>query len=208
MTQTGNRKRDTAERRAAVAQALAAQKAKQRRSKMIWNTVIGVLVVALLGGIAAAALVGRNAGKIAGVKTFGKLSQNHVTTPVVYPQNPPVGGDHNAVFLNCGVYDAPVANENAVHSLEHGAVWITYRTGLPADQIAQLKAAVAGKAYTLLSPIADLPHPVVASAWSTQLALDSAGDARLGKFIAKYMGGSQAPEPGAPCSGGTGTPTG
>ena len=59
--------------------------------------------------------------------TFTGLTRNHTTKPVQYPQNPPVGGDHSAQYLTCGVYTSPVPNENGVHDLEHGAVWITYR---------------------------------------------------------------------------------
>ena len=69
-----------------------------------------------------------------GTQTYEIPSKDHTTEPVEYPQNPPVGGDHNPVWQNCGYYDEPVRNENAVHSLEHGAVWITYQPDLPQDQ--------------------------------------------------------------------------
>ena len=187
---------------------MAEQKARDRRRKLMWNSVIGVLVLGLIGGIVFVTMASHDSGKISGVRTFGTQSRNHVSTNVTYPQNPPIGGDHSEQWLNCGIYNAPVKNENAVHSMEHGAVWITYQPGIGANQIAALKAAVAGKSYTVLSPDPTQPSPVTASAWSTQLNLNSASDARLGKFIAKYMQGPQTPEPGSPCSGGIGTPTG
>src|SRR5919106_1309524 len=71
------------------------------------------------------------AAKIEGVESFGKQSNDHVSGTVPYDQTPPVGGDHAAKWQNCGFYSEPVANENAVHSLEHGAVWIAYKPGLP-----------------------------------------------------------------------------
>ncbi|NUP49482.1 MAG: DUF3105 domain-containing protein [Catenulispora sp.] len=208
MAKNGTSRVRAADARARVAQARAEQQARAKRRKLIWNSAIGALVLVLIGGITFAVLAGKDAGKIAGVKTFGKLTQNHVETDVVYPQTPPVGGDHNPVFLNCGIYKDPVKNENAVHSLEHGAVWITYQPGIGQAQIAALKAAAAGKSYVVLSPYPTQPAPVTVSAWSTQLTLDSATDPRLAEFIAEYMQGPQTPEPGAPCSGGTGTPTG
>jgi len=170
--------------------------------------VIGVLVLGLVGGVTITVLAGKAAGKISGVKTFGTLDRNHVQTDVTYPQVPPVGGNHAPVWLNCGAYKDPVKNENAVHSMEHGAVWITFQPGIGDAQIAALKAAVAGKSYTILSPYPTQPSPVTVTAWSTQLNLNSATDPRLAKFIAKYMQGPQTPEPGAACTGGTGTPTG
>ncbi|WP_342668385.1 DUF3105 domain-containing protein [Actinotalea ferrariae] len=55
---------------------------------------------------------------------------------------------------------------------------------------------------TSAGPFDGLPQPVVASAWETQLALDSVDDPRLEQFMVKYQQGEQTPEPGAACSGG------
>jgi Protein of unknown function (DUF3105) len=173
------------------------------------------LVAAVAGG---ALLVGGNLAAYArvkhtheehipGVQTFRGLSRQHTTAHVVYPQTPPVGGPHAPLPLNCGIYSAPVPAENAVHSLEHGAVWITYRPDLPADQVKSLQTIVRGQSHLLLSPFPGLPAPVVASAWGRQLRLGNASDPRLNRFIRVYRGGPQTPERGAPCSGGVGKPS-
>jgi hypothetical protein len=93
---------------------------------------------------------------------------NHTEADVDYEQNPPVGGAHNPVWQNCGYYDQPVRDENAVHSLEHGAVWITYSPDLPQDQVDHLREIAENETYVLVSPRDDLPSPVVASAWGKQ----------------------------------------
>ena len=121
-----------------------------------------------------------------------------------YEQSPPAGGAHNPVWQNCGYYDRPVRDENAVHSLEHGAVWITYSPDLPRDQVADLQSMAEGRSYILVSPYPDLGSPVVASAWGKQVALDGADDPDLESFIGAYRLGPQTPEPGAVCTGGTG----
>jgi len=66
------------------------------------------------------------------------------TGQVTYSVTPPVGGTHNATWMNCGIYDKPVANERAVHNLEHGAVWITYQPSLPPSEVS-LSTAFAAK---------------------------------------------------------------
>ena len=143
---------------------------------------------------------------IEGVQTFGNLARDHVDGRVDYPQTPPVGGPHSSVWLNCGIYDKPAPNENAVHSLEHGAVWITYQPELPAADVQTLRGDARGHAYVILSPYPNLPAPVVASAWGVQLRLSGASDPRLAEFIKYYEQGPQNPEPGAACSGGRGVP--
>jgi uncharacterized protein DUF3105 len=143
-----------------------------------------------------------------GVRSFDGLSRNHVPGTVNYAQVPPVGGDHNDVWLNCGIYNQPVKNENAVHSLEHGAVWITYRPDLAAAQVNTLQELVRGKPFVLLSPYPGIASPIAASAWGKQLTVTDASDARLASFVREFAQSPQAPEPGAPCTNGTGTPIG
>ena len=142
----------------------------------------------------------------AGVQSFEVAERDHVRTPVTYPQTPPVGGDHAPVWQNCGFYEEPVADENAVHSLEHGAVWIAYRPGLPEGQIDSVRQLAQRQNYVLASPYPGIPAPVIASAWGHQLRLEGADDPRLDQFVRAFRLGSEAPERGGPCSGGTGKP--
>jgi hypothetical protein len=146
---------------------------------------------------------------IPGVEQFSDLSREHQTGPIAYAQVPPVGGAHNPIWLNCGVYEERVPNEFAVHALEHGAVWVTYQPTLPSDQVEQLRRLVRGKDFVLLSPWGTDPplrQPIVASAWGLQLQVESASDPRLAEFIKQFANGPQNPEPRAPCSRGVGGP--
>jgi hypothetical protein len=77
---------------------------------------------------------------------------------------------------------------------------------LPAATIEQIRSLARGHDHVLVSPYPNLPKPVVASAWGFQLPLENATDPRLPVFISRYEASPQAPEPGAVCSGGTGTP--
>lgn len=209
------RKQDLTERQARLAAVKAAQKRSERRRTLLIAAIVGVVALALIGTTATvivrqaqhqAKIQAAAKAPIDGVKTYTDLSRNHVTGAVSYPENPPVGGNHSEIDENCGYYSAPVADENAVHSLEHGAVWITHDPNLPTAQLSELRTLAAKNSYLLVSPRSNLPSPVVASAWGVQLQLSSADDPRLAAFVAKYVNGPQTPEPGAACSGGTGTP--
>ncbi|HVU74350.1 MAG TPA: DUF3105 domain-containing protein [Mycobacteriales bacterium] len=143
------------------------------------------------------------------------LGHNHVDGPIDYSVTPPVGGDHNAQWMNCGIYAAPVPSERAVHNLEHGAVWITYKPSLPQADVDALRAFVmkqtsvkiegtdTGERYMDLSPWKDdsLPANIVMSSWGFQLKLDSATDPRMQQFVDKFRGSpTYAPEPTSPCN--------
>ena len=142
---------------------------------------------------------------IQGLETWDDLPATHVATAVDYEaeygMSPPAGGTHNSTWLNCGGYTEPQQNENAVHSLEHGAVWITYdATQVTGDDLTTLQNSVP-KTYSLVSPYEGLPSPIVISAWGAQVELDGVDDPRLADFITKYKESPDGPEYGASCSG-------
>ncbi|MDM4720546.1 DUF3105 domain-containing protein [Micromonospora sp. WMMA1363] len=129
---------------------------------------------------------------------------NHKPGSITYSVLPPVAGPHNGVWQNCmgDVYDAPIANEHAVHSLEHGAVWITYRPDLPADQVEKLAERVRGNEKMFLSPFEKLDKPISMQAWGYQLKVDSADDGRIDEFIKTLKVNASIEGPTALCNQG------
>ena len=179
---------------------------RQRRARIIKRAsvaLIALVVLGVAGWLASRAYQSYSDNRqLGGVQSFQE-TQNHVETPVQYNANPPAGGDHSATWQTCGYYAAPVAGENAAHSQEHGAVWITYQPELPQDQINALRSIAENQSYVIVSPLPGLSSPVVASGWGKQLTLNGANDPALNAFLRKYRQGSNAPESGATCSGGT-----
>ncbi|WP_354644152.1 DUF3105 domain-containing protein [Kitasatospora camelliae] len=214
---------DRTERRARIAELRAAEHRRERRRTLALLAVAGLLLAGLAGGGALLVLDARQdrtdrtdrrdqqdrtdtaGAPIPGVRTYDHLSRTHVTTKVAYPQTPPVGGDHHPVWLECTgtVYDRPVADENAVHSLEHGAVWVTYNAKAGAADVQALAARVRATPYSFLSPYPDQPGILTLTAWGAQLVLESASDPRVEQFFTRYVQGPQTQEPGASCSAGS-----
>jgi hypothetical protein len=136
------------------------------------------------------------------------------TDRVRYEFSPPVGGRHDAIWAACTgvVYNAGIRSENAVHSLEHGAVWVTYNPeDLDADAVDVLADRVDGVDYTLMSPYPGLDRPISVQSWGHQLKVDDAEDPRIDQFITATKQNTQSgvypeapdetgfPEPGATC---------
>ncbi len=130
---------------------------------------------------------------------------SHVAAPqqVAYDQNPPFGGPHDQYWATCTgtVYEQPIRSENAVHSLEHGAVWVTYNPrDVGGEQLKALRDRVEGESYTLMSPIPNLDTPISLQSWGHQLKLEGADDPRIGQFIqALRTNRFTHPEVGATC---------
>lgn len=140
---------------------------------------------------------------IQGVTFKQEPNRNHQDGVLKYDSTPPVGGNHSPYWADCTgtVYSAPIANENAVHMLEHGAVWITYRQNLSAADVATLSALVSGNDRMAMSPYPDLDSPISLQSWGYQLKVDSATDPRIKKFItALKYNPDTTPEYGATCS--------
>ncbi len=204
--------RKTSEEHTAILRELQAKQraARRRRAWLIYGTgavlvgsIIAAVTFVVVGEVRQREETKAAASRpVAGEQDYPDQSRNHTRDPVSYPRTPATGGDHSPVWTNCGIYTTPVGQTRAVHSLEHGAVWLSYRPDLAKDQIAELTGLAGTQDYLLLSPVTDQASPVTATAWGKQLSVDNAADERLAAFITKYRQGPQTPEPGAVCTGG------
>ncbi|MGW0475592.1 DUF3105 domain-containing protein [Streptomyces coeruleorubidus] len=217
----GSAKKSNTDRKARIEEMRRAEQARERRNRILTITASVVIVCGLVaggvvlvrsqsdGGSDTAASDSAGKGKFVtgkdGVKTWeGELARNHVTKAVKYASVPPVGGDHNLAWMNCNgdVYTKQINNTNAVHSLEHGAVWVTYNADAKKADIDALAAKVKKTPYTLMSPLDKQQDPIMLSAWGHQRTVTGASDPDVDTFFEKFVQGKQTPEPGAACTNG------
>jgi hypothetical protein len=184
--------------------------AQQRPWGLIAGAVAVVVFAAAVITYAVVKVNEANEGKvqavddIAGIEEYDYAAgQQHVTTPVDYTESPPVGGPHDGRWADCTgtVYDVDIRHENAVHSLEHGAVWITYNPDEVSDaDVEKLADLVDGVSGRMLSPYAGLDSPISLQSWNHQLKVDSVDDERIVQFADFLTRNSDFhPEVGASC---------
>jgi hypothetical protein len=178
-----------------------------------WGLIAGAVAVVVFAAAVIVYAVGQvneananrvtSADQIADLQTFEYAAGQHVATPVAYTETPPVGGEHDNEWADCTgtVYDVDIRHENAVHSMEHGAVWITYDADAISDEdLSTLEDLVDGRSGMMLSPFAGQSSTISLQSWGHQLALDSASDERLEQYVDFMLFNSDfTPEPGATC---------
>jgi hypothetical protein len=164
---------------------------------------VGVITYAVVQVREADAAKVESIDEIADAESFEYEAGQHTYDPVEYEQSPPVGGQHDYVWADCTgtVYDVDIRHENAVHSLEHGAVWITYDPDDVSDaDVEKLAELVDGVSGRMLSPYEGQDSPISVQSWGDQLKVDSADDERIKQFadLMTYKA-DDFPEPGATC---------
>lgn len=173
-----------------------------------WLAGGGVVVVLLVAGLFYLGYSGQSMASsgIEGLIILPTQGQQHIDGDIDYDNLTPSGGSHNPEWLNCGIYEEPVRVENVLHSLEHGAVWLSYKPDLPGEQVEALQNLVnrersrRGEPLIILAPMPGLEVPLVATAWRVRLELEDANDERLQTFVDRYQRGPFTPEPGASCA--------
>ncbi len=141
------------------------------------------------------------------------MQQNHVDADEdpsndipEYELTPPAGGNHLSQWQTCTgvVYPEPLIDGHAVHSLEHGAVWLTYDPELvDEDEIADLASKIEGRDYSLMSPYPGQGVPVSLQSWGVQYQTDDLADPTIDEFLTFYIqNGDNLAEMNATCSGG------
>ncbi len=124
--------------------------------------------------------------------------------PPSSPDRPPLGGAHGPGYAACDgiAYEDPIAESDAVHALERGAVWITYdpaRTA-PTTVNALATTRVTDSDFLLMSPYPGLDSPLSLQAWGHRLTLDTPDDPRFEQFIRALSDNpNTSPMPDASC---------
>jgi Protein of unknown function (DUF3105) len=142
-----------------------------------------------------------------GIEVYPSTTNHTVEGPIHYDRKPPTNGNHAPLWQNCGFYGEPIQDRHAVHSMDHGVVWITYRPHLPQKQLETLRS-YGDENYVLVSPYPGQKAPVIATSWRVQLELDGADDPRLERFVNQFKISELAPLSGNRCILGVGKPTG
>lgn len=180
--------------------------ASQKSSGPNWTVILGSAAAAIVI-VGFVWLVARDVGNplpegsgVApdSVEQVAMESPLHTEEPVAYPTDPPAGGPHDPVWLRCRAYDEPVRNENAVHALEHGAVWLSYQPGVVDDATVSELERFANRAEIIVSPYPGQPAPIVLTAWGQQLQLDAYDESTVADFISAFQN-VVAPENAATC---------
>jgi len=109
-----------------------------------------------------------------------------------YATNPPTSGAHGAA-LPWGVSAQEVVDENAVHNLEHGGIWITYKD-LDDAAVAQLQEIARRHPQSvLLSPRSANDAPIAVASWGRLMKLDRVDVAQIETYIRQNI--NKSPEP-------------
>jgi hypothetical protein len=115
---------------------------------------------------------------------------------VIVPGEPPTGGPHFGVPQRIGIYDAAVPDGAVIHTLEHGAVWVTYDPDqVDEATVRQLRdLAREFEDDVLLSPRPENAKPIAAASWGRLLQLDRYDQGQLKAFVRTNR--NRSPEPG------------
>ncbi len=127
----------------------------------------------------------------------------------VYELRPPAGGNHLSAWQTCtgSVYEGPIVDGNAVHSMEHGAVWLTYDPALVEQaDIDALALLIGARDYSLMSPYPGQGVAVSLQSWGNRYQTEDPSDPKIGEYLDTYVLNERFnPEPNAICAGGVTT---
>jgi hypothetical protein len=122
-------------------------------------------------------------------------------TVVTYSTNPPCIGPHYPIWAAFKEYDKTIDHRYLVHSLEHGAVILSYKCSTPAecpDLVATLRAVRDAapkdnlctdvRNRIILVPDPALKTRIAAAAWGVTYTADCADQASLAQFVRDNYG--------------------
>ena len=159
-------------------------------SKTIWVIIIVILLGLAGWGITAAIQSNAHEGVDYSV-FYEEQNREHIAVGAEHPahnSNPPSGGWHYSLTSRKGFFDEPIPDENAIHNLEHGDVWIAYHPRISEDAKKELKKF--GFSKIVITPREANETDIALVAWERVDAFNLENgvvpDARIHDFIKRY----------------------
>src|SRR3972149_1840580 len=130
------------------------------------------------------------ASPVEGTQEFPIVSRTHIASGTPgsgYNSNPPNSGNHWPAAAKNGIYDSPLPDEQALHNLEHGHVWISYKNDIGDDVKNKLKEIVSEDDWKIiLSPRDGNDSKIALVSWGRVLSMDEPDYDKIKKFIETY----------------------
>lgn len=128
--------------------------------------------------------------------------QQHVQAVEYGGEEPPTSGDHTTP-LAWQVYDQEIPDGNAIHNMEHGGVYISYRPDLPKEQVDKIKALFSTPyskpefkpSKAIVAPRSANKAPIVLSSWTQSQTFESFDEIKIIEYYKANIG--KSPEPTA-----------
>lgn len=126
--------------------------------------------------------------------------REHVKNKDYDGDQPPTSGPH-ASPLAWGVYKTEIRDDQVIHNMEHGGVYISYQPNLPKDQIEKLKKLLSQPfsdpkfqpKKIVLAPRAANESPIVLSSWLRSETLIAYDQKKIEDYVTRNLG--KSPEP-------------
>ena len=128
------------------------------------------------------------------VQEFPIEGRDHVAqgADVSYKTNPPTSGPHYPVPQPWGVYEKEIPDGAAVHGLEHGGIWISYKDINDEQRKVLEQIGKENAGSVIVSPRSSNDVKIAVVSWGRMMKLDSSDKALIQKYIDTYK--NKAPE--------------
>jgi len=137
---------------------------------------------------------------VEGTVDFDIVSREHIASGAKgssYNSNPPTSGSHWPAPAKSGIYDKELADEQVIHNMEHGYIWISYKTDAPDEVKNKLKEIVEGDNWkVIMTPRANNETTIAIAAWGRVLNMTDLDTEKVEDFIKTYRnrGPEKTPE--------------
>lgn len=153
-------------------------------------------IVILFGGILWINKMRSDARNIPAIGTsFPIQGQEHIAVGATHPEynsNPPTSGWHYAQPATWGVHQDELPDEQLIHNLEHGGIWISYKDVDPTTK-SELERIARSNQKVILTPRSKNDAPIVLASWGRSQKLEKFDRDAIINFIKANK--NKSPEP-------------